>query len=560
MPKHRAPPDTPGPPGPPGPIAPPPTALVLLAAWALLLFAAPPRSNAFWALDGFRSVSPEACFGLVLVSIGVALIPLFRLRSGLAAGVLGVAAAVLIAFPLRERIHFLGDSQLRLRSIAAFGAGLFGAGAGEWSHKLHANPLDIALNFFAPVGLSRLGLTVLQTVSVLSLGLALAWFAGLWRLCARLGAPAPLRLSLCAALALTGSLEAFAGYAESAALLLVAAAWWWVALLAPIGDRARAVRAALAWLVLALVHRIALVMLVPQLWRALGPALPGDHPQARRLMLALSLGAAALAVGIVLAGSGARLLADDWHNLIGAAPGRSLPHLMSAADTANTLLLLAPLALLAGALAGAGALRGWARRPQSLLLMAAAIPLLVIGPMLPVGTSGFGAHRDWDLNLLLGFTLTLAAGALLAQLPAPRLRGALTVTLPVLALAALGWVAVNADEGASIRRVLALAADPAALAEPQRGTLHEFLGQRAMNLGQAQAAGAYYDRAFEIGGNRRRLLLAAEAWVAAGDTAAARRSLARARAGTLLSPELERAAARIEALIAPASDSAAGPP
>ena len=556
MPKHRAPPDTPDT---PGPIAPPVAALALLAAWALLLFAAPTRSNAFWALDGFRSVSPEARFGLVLVSIGVALIPLFRLRSGLAAWVLGVAAAVLIAFPLRERIHFLGDSQLRLRSIAAFGAGLFGAGA-EWSRKLHANPLDIALNFFATVGLSRLGLTVLQSVSVLSLALALAWFAGLWRLCARLGAPAPLRLSLCAALALTGALEAFAGYAESAALLLVAAAWWWVALLAPIGDRARAVRAALAWLVLALVHRIALVMLVPQLWRALGPALPGDHPQARRLMLALSLGAAALAVGILLAGSGARLLADDWHNLIGSAPGRSLPHLMSAADTANTLLLLAPLALLAGALAGAGALRGWVRRPQSLLLMAAAIPLLVIGPMLPVGTSGFGAHRDWDLNLLLGFTLTLAAGALLAQLPAPRLRGALTVTLPVLALAALGWVAVNADEGASIRRVLALAADPAALAEPQRGTLHEFLGQRAMNLGQAQAAGAYYDRAFEIGGNRRRLLLAAESWVAAGDTSAARRSLARARAGTLLSPELEGAAARIEALIAPASDSAAGPP
>ena len=553
MPKQRT------PPAPPAPIAPPVAALALLGAWALLLFAAPPHSNAYWAFDGFRSVSPEARFGLVLVSIGIALIPLFRLRSPALAWGIGVAVAVLIAFPLRERIHFLGDSQLRLRSIAAFGAGLFGTGAGEWSRKLHANPLDIALNFFATSGLSRLGLTVLQSVSVLSLALALAWFAGLWRLCARLAAPAPLRLSLCAALALTGALEAFAGYAESAALLLAAAAWWWAELLAPIGDRARAARAALAWLVLALVHRIALVMLVPQLWRALGPALPGDDPKARRLMLALSLGAAVLAVGVLLGGSGARLLADDWHNLIGATPGRSLPHLMGAADAANTLLLLAPLALLAGALAGLEALRGWVAKPESRLLMAAAIPLLIIGPMLPVGTSGFGAHRDWDLNLLLGFTLTLAAGSLLALLPAPRLRGALTVTLPVLALAASSWVAVNADEGASIRRVLALAADPGALAEPQRGTLHEFLGQRAMNLGQAQAAGAYYDRAFEIGGNRRRLLLAAEAWVAAGDTAAARRSLARARAGDL-SPELERAATKIEALIAPASDSAAGPP
>src|SRR5258706_8702581 len=110
--------------------------------------------------------------------------------------------------------------------------------------------------------------------------------------------------------------------------------------------------------------------------------------------------------------------------------------------------------------------------------------------------------------------------------------------------------------------MLARPAASRALAEPQRGTLHEFLGQRAMNLGQARAAGAYFDRAFEIGGNRRRLLLAAEAWATAGDTAAARRSLARARAGATLSPELETAAARIEALIAAPPDraSAPGPP
>ncbi len=549
MPKRDAAPE------PPGLTAPSPAALALLAAWGVALLAAPPASNAWWALNGFRSGSPEAGFGLVLVAIAAALLPGFRLRSVALAWMLGIGVALVVAFPLREKVHFLGDSQLRVRSIAAFGAGLFGEGE-EWSRRLHANPLDIVVDFFAPVALTRIGLGVLRSVSVISLGLALLWLAGLWRVTVRLGTAAPARLWLCAALALTGALEAFAGYAESSALLIAVAAWWWAELLAPLEGRRQAIRTALAWLALALVHRIALLMLVPQLWRALGPALPGDRPESRRLLLRLTLGAAALAAILLLAGSGARLLADDWHNLVGSAPRGGLPRVMGPADALNSLLLLAPLALLAPLVAGWTAFKAWAGSPAGRLVLVAMLPLLVLAPLLPVGTSGFGAHRDWDLNLLLGFTLTLAAGGLLASLPLPRLRGALLVALPVLALAAASWVAVNADERASIRRVLALAADSTALAEPQRGTLHEFLGQRAMNLGQAAAAGAYYERAFEIGGNRRRLLLAAEAWVSAGDTLAARRALARARAGATLNPELDGAARRIEGLLAPAPDSA----
>jgi len=118
---------------------------------------------------------------------------------------------------------------------------------------------------------------------------------------------------------------------------------------------------------------------------------------------------------------------------------------------------------------------------------------------------------------------------------------------------------VNADETAGLRRVVTLAADSTALSESQRGTLHEFLGQRAMNRGQARAAGAYYERAFEIGGNRRRLLYAAESWVAAGDTTAARAALARARAGGLLSPALERAAGEIERMIVAPAEAGAVP-
>ncbi|PYM07098.1 MAG: hypothetical protein DMD82_06615, partial [Candidatus Rokuibacteriota bacterium] len=59
-----------------------------------------------------------------------------------------------------------------------------------------------------------------------------------------------------------------------------------------------------------------------------------------------------------------------------------------------------------------------------------------------------------------------------------------------------------------------------------------------------------FEHAFDALPNRRNLLTGAEAWLRAGDPAAARRALARARARPgELSPDLERAAATLDTLI-----------
>ncbi len=540
-------------------VLPPVPELGVLAAFALLLLFASPDVIGLWAFNGFRSVAPEARLLLVLLAGGAALLPLAPVRSRTLRFLVVAGAALLLAFPLRERIHFLGDSQMRLRSIAAFSANLLGDSLREWTRGLDANPLDIAVNFLVPIGLNRLGLSVLDAVGWVSAAVALAFAAGLWRLGARLAPPAELRFWLCAAVALSGAIEAFAGYAESSALLLAAAVWWWAEMLAPLGSRAQAVRTAAAWLVLFLVHRIGLVMLVPQLARALGPPLEGDRPRFRRLLLALSLAGAALAAGVLLAGTGIAQLEADWRNLLGGPAARPFLRLLTPLDAASHLLLLAPLALLAASLASGAVLRARVGRPEFKLLAAGALPLLPLAWLLPVGENGLGAQRDFDLNLLLGLTLSVAGGFLLAGLTGPRLRGALACSLPVLMLLAGSWIAVNADEPASMRRAIGLASDPRMLAEPHRGALYVFLGQRAMDLGTPQLAGDYYDRAFEIGGNPRRELLAAEAWVVAGDTAAARRSLARARSRGPLAADLERSAALIEGLM-PGYPTTTGPP
>src|SRR5262249_13592700 len=148
-------------------------------------------------------------------------------------------------------------------------------------------PLDILVDFLAPIGLTRLGTPLGQGVSLVSFTLALVFFAGVWRAVGRLEAPPELRLALCAAVVASGTLEAFAAYAESAGLLLATAAWWWAEALAPLDGPRQAVRAACAWMMLFLAHRMGLLMLAPLAWRALGPALPGDRPEARRWLLAL---------------------------------------------------------------------------------------------------------------------------------------------------------------------------------------------------------------------------------------------------------------------------------
>jgi len=180
-----------------------------------------------------------------------------------------------------------------------------------------------------------------------------------------------------------------------------------------------------------------------------------------------------------------------------------------------------------------------------------AIAAVSLSPTLlvyPVAPSGLGPHRDWDLAALLGLGLTVAAAFALSRLPTSRLRGALIVLLPVLVLQAGGWIVANADLRAA--RLRAEASASGSLSAEQRSSLFVFLAYDAAERDQYASAGADFERAFDALPNRRNLLTGAEGWLRAGDPAAARRALARARAGPgELSPDLERAAATLDTLI-----------
>jgi hypothetical protein len=530
--------------------APPPGLAVALAVMGLLLLAAPPASNYFWGVNGLRSLPGPEALALLLAAVATALAAFASRGSRVWAALIAVTVAVVVAFPLRESIHFLGDTQLRLRSISAFDAGIVETPFGEWAGRLHANPLDIVVNLMAPVALQRAGWPLRDAISTLCAALALLYFVGLWRITGRLGVATGLRLPIGLALGLTGVLEAFAGYAESAGLLAVTTAWWWAEALTPLSGARQALRLTLAWLVVGLSHRLGVVLLLPMLWRALGPGWEGDRPGPRRLLLGITLALATLgaaALGLTTVG---QLSLTDLHEMVGTLRSFGFRY-VAPTDWINTLALLAPWALILPFFAGREALSACHRRPVFGLGMSVAIPLLfALVLLLPVGASGLGAQRDWDLNVILSITLTVTAGALAAALPTAALRVRLAWTLPVLALVSLGFVAVQASEPAAERRALAVASQPPRMPGSQVSHAFMFLGQRAMDHGQARMGAQYFDRAFDLNRNPRRALLAAEAWAASGDFAAARRALQRARAGGALGPELERAARRIEDMLA----------
>ena len=526
----------------------------VVAIWAALLLLAPAAHNGYWGVNGFRSLPGEARLGLILAAAAAPL--LLRVRSRGLAVAIAVTLAIVIAFPLRERIHFLGDTQVRLRAMAIFNANMISVTLAEWATRLHASPLDIAIDFLVPIGLRRLGATVIQGVSMVSAALAIVFFAGAWRLTGRLGLPREARAAACAALVCAGTLQAFAGYAESAGLLLATAVWWWAEMLAPLDRPRQALRTAGAWLVMVLSHRLGVVMLLPLAWRALGPPLAGDRPDARRRFLLVGAAAALVAGVVTMAGGGGRRqLGMDLSDMASALG--SMARVVPPRDYLNTVALVAPFAFLAPWLAGREAIAGFVRSPLAGPLIAGSLVLLPIMWMVPANSHGLGAHRDWDLAALGGLTLTLTTLALLARLPSARLRGALACVLPLLVVQAGGWVMVNASEQATLRRARALAEQPPGLAESHRSHLHGYLGQRAMDLGFPALAAPELERAFDLNRNPRRALIAAEAWARAGDLPRARSALARGRAAGPLSPSVGEAARRLDALFAQmAADSA----
>jgi hypothetical protein len=543
------------PPRPPGPVCggpalepPGPWALAASGALLALLLAAPPASNAFWGVDGLRSLPLP--FGVLAIAVA-GFVTLAAMRMARWRWMLPLAAAVALAFPLHERLHLLGDTWVRTRFIERC---VFDPATAPHfralGEQLHAQPLDNLIGCWGAIHMAPLLQSITGAVSAGSLLLAVLYFAALGQLARRFDA-GEFALPLAFAIALAGTLETFAGYAESGGIVLAAGAWWWVTLLRPLERPRDAAAVALAWLALFLSHRIALVALIPQLARAF-IVLPGDRVAARRLLVAVSLVAGALAWAALRSGVASQALGQDFEELgMSLRDWRAL-RLVAPVDLANLVVLVMPLALLAPLLAGVRAVREFVRSRSGLLHAIAFVPLTPLLLVFPAAPHGLGAHRDWELAALPGLIANSAGAALLVCAAPARRRAALWLVLPLLALIACGWVGLHADERASERSALALASGPGRLEGAQRAHLLTFLAYRAADRDDNARSAAWFDSSFAALPNVRTTMLAAEAWLRAGDVAAARRAMARAHARGPYPPELAAGGAVIDRMIATA--------
>ncbi len=522
-------------------------------AWGILLLAAPAASNLFWGVDAVRSLPLAAALALIACALLAAGLP--RVGSARIAIGAGVAVMAVLAFGLAEAAHWLGDTGVRLGALTMSVHGVDRQPWTEWAARVHASPLDFVVNMLLPAALARGGMTVERAVSLVTFATGLSYLAGAVRVVRRMHVPAGLLPAATAALVMAGTLELFAGYAESGGLLLACAAWWWSELLPPLASRRQALRLAGMWLLLFLAHRIAWLMLLPMAWRCLGPAVAGDRPEHRRACLGLTA-LVALVAAVLAAAGGAGRLGGDFADVFSG--GARLPAVAPWFDAVNLLLLVAPLLVLGTWFA--------ARRPASAppamqpgLLWIAALPLVPLAFVLPAAPSGLGMQRDWDLATLLGWTLSLAGLSLLVRRGGAALERALTWSLPVLALTAFGWVAVHADAAVTLRRAQAFVGARPLPADPQLGHAQLYLGRWWESVGDRWRAARAYADGYQRVPTPNRGMLAARMYAEARRFAEARGMIARIRArgglDSLTVAVLDGLEAQIDALD-PAGDAA----
>lgn len=498
----------------------------MLGAWLVLLALAPPAHNAFWGVNGLRSVAPLVACGIALAALLATIAALRPPRVRWVPALVAAAIATTLAFPLREQLHLLGDTATRQGALITYARSPDAQSLAGWARQLHAQPLDLALGLLLPGRLATWTDSPALAFSLVSCLLALVYLAGAWRLAARLVPEPAATWGLWLALIAWGGIEAYAGYAESAGVSLAAAVWFWAAMFTPLSRTRVAFALVASWAIVALAHRVGLVLLAPLALRLLGPAFPGDAPRARRRALVASLLAA---LAIVFAGmrSGGGQLAIDLRELF-RMPARdafaSLP-----TDLVNLLLLSAPLAVVGVVAGGRGALAQVLREPRARLLLVTAVLLAPLAFPLPVAPNGLGVHRDWDLSVLFALALTLLGAQLLATLPAARLRGVLVAAMPVLVLGAGGWVAVNADLPASLRRTQALANEAPALGAIQRSSVLMFYGNTALSAGEAAFGAHMLVRSWQLVPSPSRGMHAVMGLIQAGDAEGARIMLAAMR-------------------------------
>ena len=520
-------------------------AMAALLGGTLLLLIAPPNHNAFWAVNGLRSIDSRVELAVLAAALASGVLAWRPPRGRLAVSIALPALALTLAIPLGEVLHHLGDTFSRWGAIAEWVHATGPQPFLERARQLHAQPVDAALWLLVVGAVTPSDVSPAAGIGFVSALLGVVYLAGAWRIARILDAGRGLAWGLWLAMIMNGGLLAFASYAESAPVMLATSVWFWAALLVPLDSVPRATATVGTWVLAALAHRTGLALLVPLALRLVGPGQVGDVPGLRRAT-AVAAAVAAIGVTVVNARFGAGQLGSDLRELLqGPAQGAwaSLP-----SDVPNLLILIAPLALLAPALAGGG-LRRVAADARSLPLVLAGLLYLPLVFPLPVAGSGLGYHRDWDLALPLALALTLLSARALAELPAARLRGAQVATVPLLVLIAGGWLAVNRDPAASLARVEALVNGAPRIGPMQRSSALLYLGDYSLAMGRPAEAARRLEESWLLVASPARGLHTVLAWVQAGEPDSAERVLRVLRADAGLPPHAAADADSLEAAI-----------
>lgn len=519
----------------PRPTPAPPTAgadRAALALWAWLVALAAARAAlAFvptmhgWALNLHRFLHPlVAWLPWALVAAALAppvarrLVP-WAERAGDAlardrrAVALAAVAAALVVLALPDQVRFTGDFLIRQGTVeTALRPDRV------WPQAL---PLDTWLHFRLPLDLDRaLGLDPNLYGRLFGAAAAGAFVALAAAFARALGLAGGAALAVAAAACCGGTLALFTGYSKGLAGMSVAAL-----AVAAFGARVAREGRGFVGLGLALAFATALHRSGPALlpagllaWAFGARARPGAARTPEALTgLALPLVAtAALAPRIVSVLRGYDRVHVASPEV--AAQGGLLSAALAPArlaDTVNLVLLLAPLALAVPLVAAAFG-RDLPRRREGLVLLALALPLAALIPVLhPI----HGAHRDWDVFAAGGVALAALAAWLAGEAlrAAPARAWVAPALVVALAVPALQWVAHQADLERGIARVEAFVREAPARPPAERAYTWDFVGTRWNQTDNYPASAEAFRRACEDAPSPRMLLQWAVAEVLAGN-------------------------------------------
>ena len=456
-------------------------------------------------------------------------------------GIALAAAAMVLALP--DRIWLMGDFLLRL-----------GCARGQIPVTMvfpQALPLDLALHHHLPVALERAGLMgsnvwerMLGAVEAGALALAAAALAR------QLGLKGMAAATATGLIAFSGALSMFTGYGKGFVELTLATVAVAVFALRVVREGRGAWPLAVTVTASLMVHRSAVVLLLPLAatallwWRAHGAAGPGFAGWRSRVP---TLAAFALPVVATLAFAPllvASIRAVDARHLAPdpASPGfAGYPAAIAEAafspdhlgQVLNVTFQSAPFALAAPALAMvlAGPLRATrlrrVPRREAAVLGAFVLPALAI--LLFVHPRQ-GVFRDTDVFAPSLAALAVAGAALVGEalrgagprawVGVPALACALFATLPSLSLAA--------DVTRGLDRVRAYLDGPPRRPDEERALLWAFVGEREVGLGAPDRAVAAFERAVELAPSPRLLIELALAELDRRNYAGAQRAYARA--------------------------------